>query len=118
MNVYCRQLTCERGWIFLVYINTMQLLILALFTILNKLHKDLHLLPYRMPEEASSALTTSSLIDAGSTVETYELKLGIRDTDRLEVHLRFLEGRAEPEVIQLKKDDSRILTIDVMCLNQ
>ena len=87
----------------------------VLFTILNKLHKDLHLLPYRLP---ASALTTSSLIDAGSTVETYELKLGIRDTGRLEVHRRFLEGRAEPEVIQLKKDDSRILTIDVLCLNQ
>lgn len=71
-----------------------------------------------MSEEASSALVKASLVDAGSTTETYELKLGIKNTDRLEIHLRFSEGRAGPEVIQLKKDDSRILTIDVMCLNQ
>ena len=51
-------------------------------------------------------------------MEFYELKLGIRNADRLEVHLRFPEGRSEPELIQLKKDDSRILTIDIMCLNQ
>jgi hypothetical protein len=68
--------------------------------------------------EKASALITSSLTDTGSTTEFYELKLGMRNTDRLEVHLRFPEGRAEPEVIQLKKDDSRILSVDFMCLNQ
>ena len=55
-------------------------------------------------------------MDAGSTIETYEMKLGMRNTDRLEVHLQFTDGR--PEVIQLKSNDSRILIIDVICFNQ
>ena len=68
--------------------------------------------------ENISSVVPSFLTDTGSTTEFYELKLGIHDADRLEVHLRFPEGRSEPEVIRLKKDDSRILTIDIMCLNQ
>ena len=66
--------------------------------------------------EESSSLVKSCLSDTGSTLETYELKLGINNTDRLAVHLEFDGGR--PVVTQLKVDDSRILTVDVMCLNQ
>lgn len=69
----------------------------------------------RVSEASSSALVRHCLVEAGSTTETYELKLGVNE-DQLEVHLKFVEGR--PEVIQLKKDDSRILMVDVMCLNQ
>ena len=76
------------------------------------------MLQCRLSQESSSALVTRSLADAGSMTETYELKLGIGNRDRLEVHLKFPGGRLEPEVVQLKKDDSRILTVDVMCLNQ
>ena len=69
----------------------------------------------RVSEASSSALVRNCLVEAGSTTETYELKLGVNE-DQLEVHLKFVEGR--PEVVQLKKDDSRILMVDVMCLNQ
>lgn len=66
--------------------------------------------------DESPFLVRSCISDTGSTVESYELKLGIENTHRLGVHLEFKDGR--PVVTQLKADDSRLLTVDVMCLNQ
>ena len=58
----------------------------------------------------------SCVLDVGSTLEAYELKLSINSTHRLAVHLEFQDGR--PVVTQLKADDSRLLMVDMMCLNQ
>ena len=72
---------------------------------------------YRVSDASSSSLVKTCLTEAVSTTETYELKVGVRNTDRLEVHLKFTDD-GRPEVIQLKGEDSRVLTIDVMCFNQ
>lgn len=63
----------------------------------------------------------SGLVETGSAIELCEIKLGVRNKDRqakdrLTLHLKFKEG--QPEVVQVKKDDSRILCIDLMCLNR
>ena len=71
---------------------------------------------YSRVSDKSSSLLKSCVSDAGSTLETYELKLSINSTHRLAVHLEFKDGG--PVVTQLKADDCRLLMVDVMCLNQ
>ena len=70
----------------------------------------------RVAEGATSALERSLLKDAGSTTITYDMKLGVKDRGKLDVRLQFIDKK--PKVVQVKKDENKILIFDVLCLNR
>lgn len=71
---------------------------------------------YRVAENAPAALERSLLRDTGSKIVTYDMKLGVKDKGKLDIRLRFTDGK--PEVVQVKKDENKVLIFDVMCLNR
>ena len=74
------------------------------------------LLIFRVAEGAPTNLKKNLLKDAGSTTITYDMKLGVKDRGKLDVRLQFVDKK--PKVVQVKKDENKILILDVMCLNR
>ena len=70
----------------------------------------------RVAEGAPTVLTKSLLKDTGSTVVTYDMKLGVKERGKLDVCIQFTEKK--PKVVQVKKDENKILIFDMMCLNR
>ena len=70
----------------------------------------------RVAEGAPTNLMKSLLKDAGSTTITYDMKLGVKERGKLDVRLQFIDKK--PKVVQVKKDENKILIFDVMCLNR
>ena len=71
---------------------------------------------FRVTEGAPTNLKKNLLKDAGSTTITYDMKLGVKDRGKLDVRLQFIDKK--PKVVQVKKDENKILIFDVMCLNR
>ena len=70
----------------------------------------------RVAEGAPTNLKKNLLKDAGSTTITYDMKLGVKDTGKLDVRLQFIDKK--PKVVQVKKNENKILIFDMMCLNR
>ena len=58
----------------------------------------------------------SVLKDSGSTSVTYDMKLWVKDMGKLDIRLQFVDKK--PKIVQVKKDENKILIFDVMCLNR
>ena len=71
---------------------------------------------FRVAEGTSTTLEKNLLKDADSTTITYDMKLGVKDRGKLDVRLQFIDKK--PKVVQVKKDENKILIFDVMCLNR
>ena len=71
---------------------------------------------FRVAEDAPTTLMKSLLKDADSTTITYDMKLSVKDRGKLDVRLQFIDRK--PKVVQVKKDENKILIFDVMCLNR
>ena len=74
------------------------------------------LIIFRVAEGAPTNLKKNLLKDAGSTTITYDMKPGVKDRGKLDVRLQFIDNK--PKVVQVKKDENKILIFDVMCLNR
>jgi hypothetical protein len=71
---------------------------------------------FRVAEGAPTNLKKNLLEDADSTTITYDMKLGVKERGKLDVRLQFVDKK--PKVVQVKKDENKILIFDVMCLNR
>jgi hypothetical protein len=71
---------------------------------------------FRVAEGAPANLEKNLLEDADSTTITYDMKLGVKERGKLDVRLQFVDKK--PKVVQVKKDENKILIFDVMCLNR
>lgn len=56
------------------------------------------------------------LTESGSITTTYDMKLGVKGKGKLDIRLQFPDGK--PQVVQVKKDESKVLIFDVLCLNR
>lgn len=66
--------------------------------------------------KAQDILEKSLLKKAGSTTITYDMKLNVKEKGKLDIRLRFADGK--PEVVRVKKDERKVLMFDVLCLNR
>ena len=71
---------------------------------------------YRVVEQTRSTLERDLLTETGSTTITYDMKMGVKGKGKLDVRLQFTD--AEPKIVQVKKNESKVLILDVMCLNR
>ena len=56
------------------------------------------------------------LKDTGSMTVTYDMKLGVKEQGKLDIRLQFPDRK--PKVVQVKKDEKKVLIFDVICLNR
>ena len=58
----------------------------------------------------------SLLEDTGSMIISYDMKLGMQDKGSLDIHVQIVDKK--PKVMQVTRDETKVLIVDVMCLNR
>ena len=69
-----------------------------------------------MKENSLSLLEKSCLEDSGSFVETYDVKLSVLNKGKLDLRIKFTDGK--PEVVSVKVDEQKVATFDILCLHR
>ena len=57
-----------------------------------------------------------TLMDLGSTVETYDLKFAVKNKGKIDIRLKVVDG--SQEIMAVRKDEEKILISDILCFHR
>ena len=67
-------------------------------------------------DETDILQAVKSLTDLDSVVETYDLKISVDNKGKVDIRLKFFDGK--PQIIAVRKDEEKLLIADVLCLHR
>lgn len=71
---------------------------------------------YTRLEEANAHQAVKSLTDLASVVESYDLKLSVKNKGKVDIRLKFKDGI--PKIMTVRRDEEKLLITDILCLHR
>ena len=66
--------------------------------------------------EANKDQVVQTLTDLDSEVETYDIKVAVKNKGKHDVRLKFVDWK--PKIVAVKRDEEKLLITDVLCLHR
>ena len=67
-------------------------------------------------QEANKHQVVQNLTDLDSEVETYDIKIAVKNKGKHDVRLKFIDQK--PMIVAVKRDEEKLLIIDILCLHR
>ena len=67
-------------------------------------------------EKSSIVLAVQELTDLGSEVETYDMKIAVKNKGKLDIRLQFIDEHLK--ILAVKRDEEKLLLCDILSLHR